>query len=43
MKRKQEFINNNRSTELTENQKRKQVKTEKRNKKLLIMTKTLFF
>jgi hypothetical protein len=38
MKRKQESININRSAELTESEKRKQVKTEKRNKILLSMT-----
>jgi hypothetical protein len=38
LKRKQETININGSAELTESEKRKQVKTEKKNKKLLIMT-----
>ena len=38
LKRKEESISNNRSAELTESEKRKQVKTEKRNKKLLSMT-----
>jgi len=38
MKRKQESMNNNRSAELTEIEKRKQAKTEKMNKKLLMMT-----
>jgi len=38
MKRKQESTNVNRSAELTEIEKRKQAKTEKMNKKLLMMT-----
>jgi len=38
MKRKQESMNNNRSAELTEIEKRKQAKIEKMNKKLLMMT-----
>jgi hypothetical protein len=38
MKRKQESMNNNRSAELTEIEKRKQAKPEKMNKKLLMMT-----
>ena len=37
MKRKQESTNNNRSTELTESEKRKQAKIETMNKKLLMM------